>query len=93
MGSVPSKEGMGTDPMPLFVAAFSVPRMRASVSSVVLYFGMLKYAGTVPQPITSAFWPRQLALRSGGLDHGMRRNAFGDTESGWGKDVFEISSP
>ena len=25
-----------------FVAAFSVPRMRASVSSVVLYFGMLK---------------------------------------------------
>ena len=34
-----------------FVAAFSVPRMRASVSSVVLYLGMLKYAGTVPQAI------------------------------------------
>ncbi len=33
------------------VAAFSVPRIRASVSSVVLYFGMLKYAGTVPQAI------------------------------------------
>ena len=34
-----------------FVAAFSVPRMRASVSSVVLYSGMLKHAGTVPQAI------------------------------------------
>ena len=35
-----------------FVAAFRVPRMRGSVYSVVLYFGMLKkYAGTVPQVI------------------------------------------
>ena len=39
--------------MQLFVAAFSVPRMRASVSCVVLYFGMLKYAGTVLQAITT----------------------------------------
>ena len=25
--------------------------------------------------------------------HRIHRNAFGDTESGWGKDVFETSSP
>ncbi len=47
-----------------FVAAFSAPRMRASVSSVVLYFGMLKYAGTVPQVIFPwCFTPECLSMR------------------------------
>ena len=35
----------------------------------------------------------RFALRREDRDHRIHRNAFGGTENGWGKNVFEIFSP
>ena len=46
----------------------------------------------VPDGDTCRFFAR-IAVCCGDIYHRILGNAFGGTENGWGKDVFEISSP